>query len=175
MLPPNGTSTEDSPQSPLRYAGWQAVRQGCREVVACGGPPTHCTATYPSVIPALILGLLIGIVIGAAWRVVYGLDQRNLPSARDVASSLSSPKSPEGPMPPARHDWGRTDKRAAQASATLLMAASVAPIPCFAASLRRPISLAASSPKIFSKKAEPSGGSSQVSVTSVPPSTAMNE
>jgi hypothetical protein len=71
--------------------------------------------------------------------------------------------------------WGRWDKREAQASATLLMAANVAPIPFFAASLRMPTSSAASSPNIFSKKAKPSGGSSHVSVTSVPPSTETNE
>lgn len=47
------------------------MQKGYRAVVACGGPSTHCTVTYPSVISALILGLLIGIVIGAAWRLVY--------------------------------------------------------------------------------------------------------
>ncbi len=63
----------------------------------------------------------------------------------------------------------------AQASAAPLMAANVAPMPSFAASRRMPISFAASSPNIFSKNAEPSGGSSQVSVTSVPPSTGAKE
>ena len=37
------------------------------------------------------------------------------------------------------------------------------------------ISFVASSPNIFSKKADPSGGSFEVSVISVPPSTATNE
>lgn len=62
------------------------MQRGYRAAVACAGPPTHCAVTYPSVIPALILGLLIGIVIGAAWRVTYRLDQRNVSSARHVAS-----------------------------------------------------------------------------------------
>jgi len=32
------------------------VQKGYRAVVACVGPPTHCSVTYPSVIPALISG-----------------------------------------------------------------------------------------------------------------------
>jgi hypothetical protein len=75
------------------------------------------------------------------------------------------------PMPRARQG----NESATQASADPLMAANVAPIPLLAASLRLPISWAASSPKTASKKAAPSGGSSQVSVTFVPPSTAANE
>ncbi len=59
-------------------------------------------------------------------------------------------------------------------SALSLMAASVAAIPLSAASLRVAICASASSPKTFSKNATPSGGSSQASVTFVPPSTASN-
>lgn len=62
------------------------MQRGYRAAVDCAGPPTHCTVTYPSVIPALILGLLIGIAIGAAWRITYRLDQRNPSSARHGAS-----------------------------------------------------------------------------------------
>jgi hypothetical protein len=62
------------------------MQKGYRAAVACAGPPTHCTVTYPSVIPALILGFLIGIAVGASWRIVFRLDQRNLPSARPVVS-----------------------------------------------------------------------------------------
>lgn len=66
-------------------------------------------------------------------------------------------------------------KVSTQASATVLMAAKVVPMPFLAQSLRLAISCGAVSPNIFSKKAKPSGGSSHVSVTSVPPSTAPKE
>jgi hypothetical protein len=62
------------------------MQRGYRAAVACAAPPTHCTVTYPSVIPALILGLLIGIIIGAAWRITYRLDQRSLTSAPHITS-----------------------------------------------------------------------------------------
>jgi len=62
------------------------MQRGYRAAAACAGPPTHCTVTYPSVIPALVLGFLIGIVIGAAWTIAYRLDRRHLTSARHVAS-----------------------------------------------------------------------------------------
>ena len=62
------------------------MQKGYRAAVACAGPPTHCTVTYPSVIPALTLGLLIGIVIGTTWRITYRLDQRHLSSTLHIAS-----------------------------------------------------------------------------------------
>ena len=78
-------------------------------------------------------------------------------------------------FPPDRSAFSRLfEDRLAQVSAAALIAPKVASIPLLAASRRIPISFGASSPKAFSKKAAPSGGSSHVSVSSVPPSTPEN-
>jgi len=54
------------------------MTKGYNAAVACAGPPTHCTVTYPSVTSSLVAGLLIGAVIGATWRIAYKHDQRRL-------------------------------------------------------------------------------------------------
>jgi hypothetical protein len=116
---------------------------------------------------------LLGSCAVAALLNELGLESRRagtLPQTKRVRAISVVPQG--APRAGVRDKW---DKRATQASATPLMAANVAPIPFSAASLRMAISFAASSPNISSKKAEPSGGSSQVSMTSVPPSTATNE
>ena len=54
------------------------MQRGYRAAVACAGPPTHCSVSYPSVIPVLVVGLIVGAVFGGAWRIAFRFDQRRL-------------------------------------------------------------------------------------------------
>ena len=56
------------------------MQRGYRAAVACAGPPTHCSVSYPSVIPALVVGIIIGAVIGGVWRLAYRFEQRHQPA-----------------------------------------------------------------------------------------------
>ena len=86
---------------------------------------------------------------------------------------------PNGVLPPRcdqvvsvrRSEW--TGLEGGQPSADFLMAANVAGMPCSAATARAAICACASSGKRCSKRAWPSDGRSQVSMTSVPPDTGL--